>query len=152
MTTEDFGAYVRRLRESRPERTTQAALARAVGVSRAYINQIESGGESAPLPGDDVLRKLSGALGVPPGEMFDRAGRAPAGFALVTRAALDEIPTGADVDELLRAAGVIEEAGFSRLTEQGKRIALKVFSAAIRELDEGGEPDKGRGQGDDPPD
>lgn len=59
-----------RLRELRTERElTQQALAELAGVRQATVSEIESGTTRIEL---EVLERLADALGVEPGELFER--------------------------------------------------------------------------------
>lgn len=60
MSPKRFAVRLRRLREARG--FTQEALAKKVGVSRAYLARLEMGRHDPPL---SRLRKLAKALSVP---------------------------------------------------------------------------------------
>ena len=60
MDPKKFGQLIALYREKRG--LTQGALARAAGISRPYLSQIESGNR---LPGDDVMERLIVLSGVP---------------------------------------------------------------------------------------
>lgn len=63
-----------RLQELRAARNlTQSALAEAAGVRRATIVEIEGG--KASRVSLDVLERLAVALGVDPGDLFEREGK-----------------------------------------------------------------------------
>lgn len=60
MTVKTLGAFVRERRERRG--WTQGRLAEAIGVSGAYVSQIETG--ATKLPGGHLRRRLAQVLGV----------------------------------------------------------------------------------------
>ncbi|MDA8290431.1 MAG: short-chain fatty acyl-CoA regulator family protein [Actinomycetota bacterium] len=95
------GARVRELRER--NRLTQVRLARDVGVSASYLNQIEH--DRRPLtPG--VLLRISRCLGVEPGALStDERARLVAEIAEATADALEGEPVGpAEIRELVARA------------------------------------------------
>ena len=70
MTVSDFGAYLKRLRESRDLKLNE--LARLSDVSNAHISRIERGVRPAPSP--EILLKFASALNVSQEEMLRAAG------------------------------------------------------------------------------
>ena len=69
--TVTFGDYIRALRQ---ERTLgQRELSRRLGISAAYLNEIEKG--ERPAPSVDILKAMASELEIEPIEMFDLAGR-----------------------------------------------------------------------------
>lgn len=70
---QDFGRYLRALREEKKLSINQLAMYSKV--SAALISRIENGQRSAPKP--ETLFKLSEALRVPYHELMDHAGYAP---------------------------------------------------------------------------
>ena len=129
------GSHVRRLRETRS--MSQAALARALGISPSYLNQIEHGSRPLTVP---VLLRITETLGVDAGllgprrperllaelhEAFSELGAGPDGqpvpAAEIERLAVD-LPVAADavlalyrryqqIDELLAAQGRLGDDG-----------------------------------------
>ncbi|GIP38601.1 hypothetical protein J31TS4_18810 [Paenibacillus sp. J31TS4] len=73
MTTNiaEFGWYIRGLREK--EGMNLSRLAQLSGVSHPYLSQIENG-KLKGFPSPDILKKISGPLGVSPEELMFRAG------------------------------------------------------------------------------
>jgi SOS-response transcriptional repressor LexA len=61
-----LGGAIRARRRAR--RLTLRALATAAGCSASYLSQIENGARASP-PGEDVLARLEGALGLEAGEL-----------------------------------------------------------------------------------
>ncbi|HZF03662.1 MAG TPA: helix-turn-helix transcriptional regulator [Patescibacteria group bacterium] len=66
MSPERFAVRLRKLRETRG--ITQEALAKKVGVSRAYLSRLEMGRHDPPL---SRLRKLAKALKVSVAELVE---------------------------------------------------------------------------------
>ena len=66
MTIERMGKVIRRFREKRE--LTQAALAKAAGITRVYVAKIEAGEKIPSIP---TLRKLAKALKVKVGELLE---------------------------------------------------------------------------------
>lgn len=66
---EGVGARLRDLRHRAG--LSQAALARAAGISKAYLSELE--GDAGRRPSADVLLRLADALGVTIGEVLGRA-------------------------------------------------------------------------------
>jgi transcriptional regulator with XRE-family HTH domain len=67
---DDFGRYLRRLRQERDLTLKQVEL--ASGVSNAYISQLERGRRKSPHP--DILKGLAKAYGVPVEDLLRAAG------------------------------------------------------------------------------
>ena len=67
---DDFGRYLRRLRQERDLTLKQVQL--ASGVSNAYISQLERGRRKSPHP--DILKGLAKAYGVPVEDLLRAAG------------------------------------------------------------------------------
>ena len=66
MSPKRFAMRLKQMREARG--LTQDALAKKVGVSRAYLARLEMGRHDPPL---SRLRKLAKALGVPVGTLLE---------------------------------------------------------------------------------
>ncbi len=66
----DFGEYLRKLREA--QKLSLREMAAKTGVSVSYITQIENGKRKAPGP--EVLKKLAPAYNVPVRELLKAAG------------------------------------------------------------------------------
>lgn len=68
--TQEFGDYMKHLRETKGLTINQ--LAAAAGISGSQISRIENGLRGVPKPA--TLRKISEATGVPYEELMDHAG------------------------------------------------------------------------------
>jgi transcriptional regulator with XRE-family HTH domain len=68
-TTNQFGGYIRHLREQR--RLSMRGLAKVAGVDSGALTRLESG-ETTPTPG--TIKALAIALDVPLADLFVRAG------------------------------------------------------------------------------
>lgn len=66
----DFGEYLRKLREA--QKMSLREMAAKTGVSVSYITQIENGKRKAPGP--EVLKKLAPAYNVPVRDLLKAAG------------------------------------------------------------------------------
>ncbi|AII57385.1 helix-turn-helix domain-containing protein [Dehalococcoides mccartyi] len=66
----DFGEYLRKLREA--QKLSLREMAAKTGVSVSYITQIENGKRKAPGP--EVLKKLAPAYNVPVRDLLKAAG------------------------------------------------------------------------------
>jgi len=66
----DFGEYLRKLREA--QKLSLREMAAKTGVSVSYITQIENGKRKAP--GQEVLKKLAPAYNVPVRDLLKAAG------------------------------------------------------------------------------
>jgi transcriptional regulator with XRE-family HTH domain len=66
MSFKRIGTVIRKLREQR--QVSQRDLAEKVGVTQAYVAQLESGRKKNPSL--EVLNRLAKALGVPVGELL----------------------------------------------------------------------------------
>ena len=66
MSPKRFAMRLKQMREAKG--LTQDALAKKVGVSRAYLARLEMGRHDPPL---SRLRKLAKALGVPAGRLLE---------------------------------------------------------------------------------
>ena len=73
MNAENFGKYIKRLRNNR--NLTLRQLEIKSGVSNSYLSQLENGKRGIPSP--DILKKLSLPLGVPYQELMAAAGYLP---------------------------------------------------------------------------
>jgi transcriptional regulator with XRE-family HTH domain len=121
-----FGAEVRRIRKERG--ITQKEMARALGVSPAYLSALESGRRGRP--GFDFLQRVAGFLNIiwdeaddlfrvaalsHPRVVVDTAGLAPEYTALANRLASDirqlDRATVAEIMLLLETAGKCRENG-----------------------------------------
>lgn len=68
-----FGAYLKRIRESRGMTVNQLAM--YSDISAATISRIETGKRGVPKP--NTIKKLSAALKIPYGDMMREAGYMP---------------------------------------------------------------------------
>lgn len=75
---EEFGAYLRRLRQA--AKMSLPELARRSGVSASHLSRVETGWRSTPAP--RTIQRLAVALGVPVEEMLRKAGHIPAGASV----------------------------------------------------------------------
>jgi transcriptional regulator with XRE-family HTH domain len=66
----DFGEFLRRLRQG--ARKSLRAVSEEAEISLAYLAHVEAGKRNPPGP--DFLRRLARSYGVPPVELFHRAG------------------------------------------------------------------------------
>ncbi len=90
---EEFGAYLRRMRQA--AHMSLPDLARHSGVSAAHLSRVESGWRSAPAA--RTVQRLAIALGIPVAEMLRKAGHLPAGIPVSESDALTDV--------LLRSSG-----------------------------------------------
>jgi transcriptional regulator with XRE-family HTH domain len=74
-----FGEYIRKLRKRRGKSLRQ--LAEQVGVTHAYIAQLESGSRASPK--DSVVIALANELGEDPDVLLVIAGRIPDGLVTI---------------------------------------------------------------------
>ncbi len=100
---EEFGAYLRRMRQA--AHMSLPELARRSGVSAAHLSRVESGWRSAPAA--RTVQRLAIALGIPPEEMLRKAGH---------------IPSTASVPEGDVLAGVLLRAGKDLTPSQVEEI------------------------------
>jgi len=93
MSKKEFGEYIARARTERG--LSQAALAKAVGISRPYLTQIENGYR---MPSDEKMQILLHVLGIPveqvmehflrgqmPDEQLNAIGQAVRGYDALTQ-------------------------------------------------------------------
>jgi transcriptional regulator with XRE-family HTH domain len=111
MSNPTLGEYLRewRLRKG----ITQESLARAAGVTKAYISMIESDSQRGELRrvSPDKLAAFADALGIPEVELLNRANCVPPGFRVVRNKQGDEYISDSDIIpewEAIQAAGYTE--------------------------------------------
>lgn len=95
---------------------SQQELALQVGVSRAYIGNVENGADWEPKV--EVLVRWAGALGMDPAELLRRVGRLAAGEPLVSPASA-VLPAGVE-DAIRRAAAEGVRAGVEEALREAR--------------------------------
>lgn len=96
--SESFGAYVRDLRQHK--RIGQRALARKLGISPSYLNDIEKNNRAAPRP--ELVKSILATLDANPDRIFDLAGESRGDLPADVREIIRNRPRAI---ELLRAIG-----------------------------------------------
>jgi len=119
MKAEEFGKYLRELRQKRNLTIRQIEL--MSGVSNAYLSQIENGKRGIPSP--EILKKLSQALKVPYEELMAAAGY------------LDEIEQNNIVAEQKIAEAIADDPELLEFWQDLlKRDDLQLLFKQVREL------------------
>lgn len=107
MTNNEFGEFMRRLRESRGLGVNQ--LAQKASVSGSEVSRIESGTRKRPHP--DTLMKLAGALRHPVEDLYKRLGYLTEPEAeeslspIILRIKELASPLGLDIEQVAKKAG-----------------------------------------------
>ena len=82
--TETFGEYIKRIRKDRG--MTIREVARKTGISNSYLSQLERGKRG--LPSHEFIVRLSGAYGVSPGQISNKAIGETKGIASLAKESL----------------------------------------------------------------
>ncbi len=117
MKAEEFGKYIKNIRNDRNLTTRQLEL--YSGVSNSYLSQLENGKRNIPSP--DVLRKLSKGLKVPYKELLEKAG-------YIDEETISSHPS--DLVEILKEQGVT--AFGKKLTEEEKEHVLNTIDFIVK--------------------
>lgn len=112
-SSEEFGLYVRQLRQAKA--MTQEQVAERVGVTLAYYNKACERGVLPP-PSAEVLDKLAVVLETDRDDLFARAG-------VVPPEVLEALRGRPDLYALVRASEVLEPDQVRRLIALAKEVA-----------------------------
>ena len=118
MTTRNTAAFGSTLRKTRSAKgITLRAFAAMVGVSPAYLSQVEQGNIEAPTA--ERIKRMAELLDVNADTWTALAGRIPGDLQDIIKSKPSELP------ELLRVAGGLTSSQIQALTDQARRLSRK---------------------------
>ena len=112
---EQFGAYVRRVREARELGLRE--MARMIGVSPTYLSKVERD-EFAP-PAEDKVKAIAKVLECDADDLLAKAGRVSSDVSEIIRRRPVELAA------LLRTANRLSAEDIARLTSDAQRVRRK---------------------------